>query len=97
MYTLSIMKFLALAIALALSSATAFAQTYPSKPIKFIVPAQPGGAIDILARGVAEKLSVSMGQPVVVENKPGASNNLGTEILARVQDCHRRQSPAGAL
>jgi tripartite-type tricarboxylate transporter receptor subunit TctC len=59
------------------------AQTYPSKPIKIIVPAPPGGAIDLIARVVGDKLSASMGQAVIVDNKPGASNNLGTEVLAK--------------
>lgn len=61
----------------------AFAQSYPTKPIRIIVPAPPGGAIDILARVVGEKLSASMGQPVIIDNKPGASNNLGTDLLAK--------------
>ena len=59
-----------------------WAQTYPTKPIKIIVPAPPGGAIDIIARVVGDKLSTSLGQAVIVDNRPGASNNLGTEILA---------------
>lgn len=59
------------------------AQTYPSKTIKIIVPAPPGGAIDLIARVVGDKLSTSMGQPVIIDNKPGASNNLGTDVLAR--------------
>jgi tripartite-type tricarboxylate transporter receptor subunit TctC len=59
------------------------AQTYPSKPVKIIVPATTGGAIDVIARVVAEKMTASLGQPVVVENKPGASNNLGTDFVAK--------------
>lgn len=59
------------------------AQTYPTKPIKIIVPAPPGGAIDLIARVVGDKLSASLGQPVIVDNKPGASNNLGTDVLAK--------------
>ena len=69
--------------ALSLAPALALADAWPSRPIRVIVPAPPGGAIDIIARVVGEKLSASMGQPVVVENRPGASNNLGTEALAR--------------
>jgi len=74
-----------LLIALALSALphTGQAQSYPTKTIKIIVPAPPGGAIDTLARVVGDKLSASMGQPVMVDNKPGASNNLGTDILAK--------------
>jgi tripartite-type tricarboxylate transporter receptor subunit TctC len=59
------------------------AQAYPTKPIKIIVPAPPGGAIDLIARVVGDKISTSMGQPVIVDNKPGASNNLGTDVLAK--------------
>ena len=47
------------------------------------MPATPGGAIDTIARLVADKMTVSMGQSVVVENKPGASNNLGTDFVAK--------------
>ena len=79
----SLAGFAAVAACLALAPASADAQGYPAKPIKFIVPAPPGGAIDILARLVGEKLAASMGQPVIVENKPGASNNLGTDLIAK--------------
>jgi len=61
----------------------AAAQSYPSRPVRIVVPATPGGAIDLIARSLAEKLTVSLGQPVVVENKPGASNNLGTDFVAK--------------
>jgi len=61
----------------------AAAQTYPTRPVKIIVPATTGGAIDVIARVVAEKMTASLGQPVVVENKPGASNNLGTDFVAK--------------
>ena len=68
---------------LSLAGSHAFAQAYPAKVIRIVVPATPGGAIDIIARLVADKLGVSLGQPVVVENKPGAANNLGTDIVAK--------------
>jgi tripartite-type tricarboxylate transporter receptor subunit TctC len=61
----------------------AAAQGYPNKPIKIVVPATPGGAIDIIARLVGDKLTASLGQPVVIENKPGAANNLGTDFVAK--------------
>jgi hypothetical protein len=64
------------AAALPVVSRFARAQSYPTRSIKIVVPATPGGAIDVIARLVADKLTASMGQPVVVENKPGASNNL---------------------
>ncbi len=68
---------------LALVPPLASAQAYPTRPIKIIVPAPPGGAIDIIARVVGEKIGTAMGQPVIVDNRPGASNNLGTDILAK--------------
>ena len=78
------MKTLLLAVAVAvLGIHQAAAQSYPSRPVKIVVPATPGGAIDLIARSLAEKLTVSLGQPVVVENKPGASNNLGTDFVAK--------------
>ena len=83
MHVSTLLKLVAIAASLALTPTMTSAQTYPTKPIKFIVPAPPGGAIDILARVVADKLAVSMGQPVVVDNKPGASNNLGTDLIAK--------------
>ena len=72
----------ALTACVAVAPALAPADTYPSHPITIIVPAPPGGAIDIIARLVGQKLTESMGQGVVVENRPGASNNLGTALLA---------------
>lgn len=71
------------ALALLAVPTMSMAQAYPTKPIKIIVPAPPGGAIDLIARVVGDKISTSMGQPVIVDNKPGASNNLGTDVLAK--------------
>ena len=71
------------ALALLAVPTMSMAQAYPTKPIKIIVPAPPGGAIDLIARLVGDKMSASMGQPVIVDNKPGASNNLGTDVLAK--------------
>ena len=76
-------KVLALTASLALAPALASAQAYPSRPIRIIVPAPPGGAIDTIARIVGEKIGATMGQPVIVDNRPGASNNLGTDALAK--------------
>jgi len=56
---------------------------WPERPVKIIVPWAPGGSTDILARTVADKLSKSLGQPVVVDNKPGASGNLGSDMVAK--------------
>ena len=59
------------------------AETYPSRTIRLVVPAGAGGITDILGRAIAAKLSESMGQPMVVENKPGASAIIGTEFVAK--------------
>ena len=61
----------------------AMAQAYPTHALRIIVPAPPGGAIDTIARIVGDKLTTSLGQPVVIDNRPGASNNLGTDLLAK--------------
>ncbi|MES2399798.1 MAG: tripartite tricarboxylate transporter substrate binding protein [Pseudomonadota bacterium] len=61
----------------------ALAQAYPAKPIRIIVPATPGGTSDIFARAIAQKLQDSLGKPVLVEYKPGASTNIGTDYVAK--------------
>jgi tripartite-type tricarboxylate transporter receptor subunit TctC len=62
---------------------SAAAQPYPSQPIKFIVPFTPGTGMDIIARHVGPKLTERLGQPVIVENRPGASGNIGAEAVAK--------------
>lgn len=64
-------------------SAHAVAQTYPAKTIRYVVPFAPGGATDTLARVVGQKLNSAWGVPVIVENRPGAGGNLGTEVVAK--------------
>jgi tripartite-type tricarboxylate transporter receptor subunit TctC len=61
----------------------ALAQTYPTKPIRFVVGYPPGGGNDIVARLIAPKLSEGLGQPVVIENKPGAGTNIAQEIVSK--------------
>ena len=63
---------LAIGLALALTGALAFAQgTYPNRPIKLVVPYPPGALTDLLARAIGERLGTALGQPVVVDNRPG--------------------------
>lgn len=76
------MRSLSLLAALIVGS-SAIAQTYPSQPIKFVVPFTPGTGMDIIARTVGPKLTERLGQPVIVENRPGASGNIGAEIVAK--------------
>ncbi|WER47926.1 tripartite tricarboxylate transporter substrate binding protein [Cupriavidus sp. WKF15] len=72
----------ALAAAVVFSAPAAQAQAYPSKPIRMVVGFPSGGAPDTLARIVSEKISPAWGQPVVVDNKPGAGGNIGAEAVA---------------
>ena len=71
------------ALVLALIAGAVVAQPWPSKPIKWVVPFAPGGTTDILARTIGEKLSVALGQPIIVENKPGAGGGVGAEQVAK--------------
>ena len=61
----------------------AAAQPWPAKPVKWVVPFAPGGTTDILARTVGDKLSQALGQPVIIENKPGAGGGVGAEFVAK--------------
>jgi tripartite-type tricarboxylate transporter receptor subunit TctC len=71
------------ALAVAFVSLAATAQPFPSKPVRFVVPFAPGGQSDVVARTVAQKLSERWGQPVVVENKPGAATTIGADFVAK--------------
>jgi tripartite-type tricarboxylate transporter receptor subunit TctC len=77
-----------------LSLATAFvvalvtnaaAQTYPTRPIRMVAPFPAGGLVDVLARAVGDELAKSLGQPVIVENRPGAGGNIGADIVAKAE------------
>jgi tripartite-type tricarboxylate transporter receptor subunit TctC len=74
---------LLLAAALAALPMAAFAQGYPSKPIRFVVPYPPGGPLDTIARLLGQKVSEGVKQPVIVENKPGAGGNIGADFVAK--------------
>src|SRR5262245_28468093 len=79
-------KFLRLAastVALPLVSRAAMAQSYPTRPVRLIVPFAAGGGSDIAARLIAQWLSERLGQPFVIENRPGAGGTLGTEAAVR--------------
>ncbi len=72
-----------IALAFVLAADFASAQAFPSKPIRVIVPYGAGGTSDILARGVAPRMQEALGQPVLVENKPGANGNVGADFVAK--------------
>jgi tripartite-type tricarboxylate transporter receptor subunit TctC len=76
-------RFILLAAAVSLLASNAFAQAFPDKPIRLIVPFPPGGGTDVVARAVAPKMSEVLGQPIVVENRAGAGSNVGTEVVAK--------------
>lgn len=73
----------AMLIAAALTSFAAIADTFPARPVRFVVPNPPGGASDIIARLFSDKLAQTWGQPVLVENRPGAATVIGTDAVAK--------------
>ncbi len=75
----------AVVMALGLVGAAAMAQTYPVRPISLVVPFPAGGTTDVLARAVGQELSKSLGQPVVIESKPGAGATLGADFVAKAK------------
>jgi tripartite-type tricarboxylate transporter receptor subunit TctC len=76
------------AAAATFATATVFAQAWPSQTIRIIVPYPPGGSSDIIARAISQPLSDALKQTVVVENKPGANGNTGTDFVAKSTDGH---------
>jgi tripartite-type tricarboxylate transporter receptor subunit TctC len=87
------------AIALALGTALAGAQTipYPSKPVRMILPFSAGGTTDILARLVAQRLSVLYGQQVIVDNRTGGGGHIGAELVAHAPADGSRTRPLTAI
>src|SRR5665213_4416912 len=77
------LAFLAVGACLALAMPPAAAQAFPTRTVHFIVPQAPGGATDVFARIVAQKLAEAWGQAVVVENKAGAAGVVGTDAVAK--------------
>ena len=75
----------AAALAVGICGGAAMAQEYPSKPVTLVIPYPPGGPTDLVGRLIADRLSQTWGQPVVVENKPGASGSIGSDFVARAE------------
>src|SRR5882672_5400745 len=79
------LRLLTMGVALLATAAQVLSQEppYPSRPVRIIVPFTPGSVTDIMARSVSDKLAASLGQPVIVENRPGAGGTLGTAVVAK--------------
>jgi tripartite-type tricarboxylate transporter receptor subunit TctC len=71
------------ALWVALGSAFSFAQAYPAKPVRLIAPFPPGGSSDLIARILSARMAEGLGQQIIVDNRPGASSNLGTQVAAK--------------
>ena len=83
---------------LALAASAAHAQAFPSKPVRIIVGYTAGGAVDLIARALGQQLQATLGQPVVIENRPGAGTNVATKALVdSAPDGHTLMLAANAL
>lgn len=93
----NLMRFVS-ALSMCLIASHAMAQTYPAKPIKVVVGYAAGGAVDVVARTIGQSISISMGQPVVVENKPGAGTNIAVKsVITAEPDGYTLMMAANAL
>jgi len=77
-----------IAAALCAASLSVHAQTWPSKPVHIVVPTGPGSSLDLIARSLGDKLAAHWGQPVIIDNKPGAGGMLGVDVAAKATDGH---------
>jgi tripartite-type tricarboxylate transporter receptor subunit TctC len=75
--------FFRIAIICSALTAAAHAQDYPNRPMRMVIPNPPGGTLDIVARIVGPKMNELSGQPLIIDNRPGADTNIGTELVAR--------------
>ena len=80
-----IRKLLAALVACFIASPATAADDYPTRPVTIVVPFTPGGGTDMMARIIAEKLTQSLGKPVIVDNKPGAGGTLGVDHVGRAE------------
>jgi len=75
----------AVVVVFAGAGSAAWAQQYPTRPIRIVAPFGPGGLVDVLARAVGEKMRASLGQPIIVDNRPGSGGNIGADIVAKAE------------
>src|SRR5215218_4148599 len=73
----------ALAAMLALAASVATAQSFPDRPLRFVIPFAAGGGSDVMARVIAEPLTQRLGQPVIIDNKPGGNATIGADLVAK--------------
>ena len=83
MATLPLRRALLLAWMLVLGTGSAFAQSWPTKPIRLVIPFPAGGSTDVVGRLVGEKVAQALGQPVVVDNRAGAGGTAGSDVVAK--------------